>query len=78
MAAPSEADRAAFLDRARAGDDSLRAEVERLLASHDEAGSFINAPAFEVAAGMIANEGTQAMIGHGSLSLVAINPLILS
>ena len=61
VSAHPAAERAAFLDRACTGDESLRAEVERLLASHDEAASFINAPAFQAAAGMIADEGTQAM-----------------
>ena len=64
VAARPATERAVFLDRACAGDDSLRSEVERLLSSHDEAGSFIKAPAFQVAAGMIADEGAQAMIGQ--------------
>lgn len=34
-------DRAAFLDEACAGDDSLRREVESLITSHDQAGSLI-------------------------------------
>jgi eukaryotic-like serine/threonine-protein kinase len=33
--------RSAFLARAAAGDESIRAEVERLLAGHDRAGSFL-------------------------------------
>ena len=58
------AERAAFLDGVCADDESLRAEIERLLSSHDDGGSFINAPAFAVAAGMIADERTQTMIGQ--------------
>jgi serine/threonine protein kinase len=38
------ADRAAFLDVACAGDASLRAELESLLASHETAGTFMEAP----------------------------------
>ena len=34
-------ERLAFLDKACAGDDSLRGEVESLLAAHEQAGSFI-------------------------------------
>ena len=41
-----EADRrAAWLDQACAGDDPLRREVEALLAAHEQAGSFMEAPA---------------------------------
>jgi hypothetical protein len=39
------ADHAAFLDGACVGDQALRAEVERLLNSHAQAGSFIENPA---------------------------------
>ncbi|MFN0124585.1 MAG: protein kinase domain-containing protein, partial [Blastocatellia bacterium] len=41
--APDE--RAAFLDKACAGDDSLRREVDSMLAAHAEAGSFLARPA---------------------------------
>ena len=64
VAARPAVERTAFLDRACTGDAELRAEVERLLASHDEAGSFIKAPAFEVAAGMIADRGSQSMVAQ--------------
>ena len=37
-------ERAAFLDEACAGDESLRRQVEALLAAHDEARSFIERP----------------------------------
>ena len=37
--------RAAFLDRACAGDPALRGRIERLLAQHAEAGSFLGRPA---------------------------------
>ncbi|HEY3027358.1 MAG TPA: protein kinase [Pyrinomonadaceae bacterium] len=45
---PSE--RASFLATACAGDDELRREVESLLAAHDRAEKFIEAPAMEMAA----------------------------
>jgi serine/threonine protein kinase/dipeptidyl aminopeptidase/acylaminoacyl peptidase len=52
--------RAAFLDEACAGDESLRKQVEALLVSHEEAGSFIDSPAMEVEArGLGADLGTQ-------------------
>ncbi len=44
------AGRAAFLDEACAGDADLRREVESLLAAHDRAAAFIEAPALELAA----------------------------
>ncbi|HSB08024.1 MAG TPA: protein kinase [Blastocatellia bacterium] len=44
------AQRAAFLDRACDGDQSLRREVESLLASHEQAASFMETPVIEAAA----------------------------
>jgi Tol biopolymer transport system component len=49
--------RPAFLSRACAADDALRSEVESLIAAHEKDGQFIDAPAYEVAAGLIANDG---------------------
>src|SRR6266550_4664875 len=43
-------ERTAFLDEACAGDSSLRDEVESLIASHEQAGGFIESPAFELMA----------------------------
>src|SRR5207237_6797409 len=40
-----ESRRAAFLDQACEGNAELRSRVERLLVSHDEAGSFLVSPA---------------------------------
>ena len=42
-----EGQRAAVLDESCEGDESLRHEVESLLAHHEKAGSFIETPAFE-------------------------------
>jgi eukaryotic-like serine/threonine-protein kinase len=44
------AERAAFLEKACAGDDELRREVESLAKSDDDAGSFIEHPALEALA----------------------------
>ncbi|MFL6334689.1 MAG: protein kinase domain-containing protein [Pyrinomonadaceae bacterium] len=49
-------ERTAFLAEACAGDDSLRREVESLLAYEDQAEDFIESPALEVAAEMLARE----------------------
>ncbi|HXG94535.1 MAG TPA: hypothetical protein VNN73_19495 [Blastocatellia bacterium] len=46
--------RAGFLDRACGGDDDLRREIESLLASNEEAASFLASPAMKVAARMLA------------------------
>lgn len=51
---PSE--RAAFLDEACAGDETLRRQVAALLVCDDQAVSFIEAPAVEVAARVLAAE----------------------
>src|SRR5215207_2028862 len=45
--------RPAFLAQACAGDEELLREVESLIASNEEAGEFIHAPAMEVAAGLL-------------------------
>lgn len=50
-------DRAAFLDKACAGDDELRREVESLLAAHQRADKFIESPAMEHAARSAAARG---------------------
>jgi serine/threonine protein kinase len=49
-------ERAAFLDEACAGDEALRREVKALLTAHEEAGSFIENPAFKVEAQALAGE----------------------
>ena len=61
--------RASFLTEACAADAALRWRVEQLLASHDEAGSFLNSPAVVDAGAIIAEEQcrvaeTPVMIGH--------------
>jgi serine/threonine-protein kinase len=59
--------RAAFLDQACAGDAALRREVESLVSAHARAGSFIEQPALEAAAEMLANDGglkAGKRIGH--------------
>src|SRR5262245_41241321 len=53
----SREERRSFLDEACAGAADLRREVETLLAAHEDAGTFLQAPAFEVAAReMVADE----------------------
>ena len=63
-----ETERAVFLDEVCAGDEALRREVESLLASHDQADSFIESPPHDVAAAMFAGDQAQGlggqMLGH--------------
>ena len=46
-------ERAAFLDEACSGDEGLRLEVESLLASLEEGGSFLETPAYRIAADQV-------------------------
>ncbi len=61
-------ERAAFLDEACGGDDSLRKQVEALLAAHEAAASFIESPAFEAEARQLAideaEENTRPIVGQ--------------
>jgi len=48
-------ERAVFLAQACIGDENLRQEVESLLASHDQAASFIEIPAGDAAAELLSD-----------------------
>ncbi|HYG83121.1 MAG TPA: serine/threonine-protein kinase, partial [Pyrinomonadaceae bacterium] len=55
-------ERRAFLAQACAGDEALRGEVESLIKAHESEGSFIDSPAYEVAAGwLVGADATAAM-----------------
>jgi len=54
------AERTAFLEKACAGDQDLRREVESLLAQENEGDCFLEAPALEVAARSLAQEHADA------------------
>lgn len=56
-----ENERAAFLADACKGDDALRREVESLLAYEDQAEHFIESPAIDVAAKMMADDQSAAV-----------------
>ncbi len=66
--------RAAFLARVCAGDEALRAEVESLVASHEQADSFIETPAADVAAELFAGAQTRLKAGQqlGHYTIVAL------
>src|SRR6266404_6851949 len=54
----------AFLDKTCAGDEVLRGKVEALLASHQRAGSFIQAPVAALATRIVENRQTDLLIGQ--------------
>ena len=56
-------DRGLFLSQACSGDDNLRKEVESLIASHEQSGSFIDEPAFINAASLFGDEKRELKIG---------------
>src|SRR2546422_8462517 len=56
--------RLAYLDRACASDKDLRDEVESLISSYERSGSFIEQPAIEVDASVVAGPLTGAMAGE--------------
>jgi serine/threonine protein kinase/sugar lactone lactonase YvrE len=57
-------ERAAFISGACGDDDSLRREVEALLAADRQAGSLIKAPAYVVAAPLIVGGDAQSLLGR--------------
>ena len=56
--------RTAFLDEACGDDADLRREIDALIASHDHAGSFLEAPAIEAAARSVAREAAPSLVGR--------------
>jgi serine/threonine protein kinase/Tol biopolymer transport system component len=63
LAQPHE-ERAGFLSEACAGDESLRAEVEALIAAHERSGEFLDAPAYEIARRKFADESAALGVGE--------------
>jgi len=55
-------ERAAFLDSACGGDSDLRREVESLLAYQDQAETWLDKPAYQVAAQSLADEGAGVLV----------------
>jgi eukaryotic-like serine/threonine-protein kinase len=56
-------ERAAFLDRACRGNESLRRQVDSFLVSYEQSGSFIEEPAFGLMAESLASERTRFAVG---------------
>src|SRR6266849_5224910 len=58
------ADRSKFLDKACAGDNGIRAEVEALLACELEAEAFLQIPALSFSEGLIDSDGSNESTGQ--------------
>ena len=58
------AERASFLDEACGGDELIRSEVESLLVADESNDDFLNAPAYEFAAGMLDDEEAGLAVGQ--------------
>jgi eukaryotic-like serine/threonine-protein kinase len=69
-----ESRRTAFLEKACAGDKELRREVESLLKFDTRGDQFIEQPAMEVAAKMVAQEKPELLVGQqlGSYQIVSL------
>jgi len=63
--------RAAFLDRACAGDDSLRREVEAMLANEERMEGFLDEPALAVAAQLLAEKQAQSRLTAARFNLTS-------
>ena len=68
-------ERSAYLAEACAGDEGLRREVESLLAHEDSAQNFIESPALDVAAKLLANEQDSTVPGQTINQYKIISPL---
>jgi non-specific serine/threonine protein kinase len=68
-------ERSAFLEDACAGDKELRREVESLLAYEPEAKDFIESPALELAAKMMADEHLTRVVGQAINQYKILSPL---
>src|SRR5688500_9146617 len=68
------AERTPFLDTSCAGDEELRHEVESLITSDEQGLSFIDAPAFQVAAGLLVSTEPELRAGQriGPYKVVAL------
>src|SRR5262245_31567145 len=56
--------RDAFLDRACGDDNELKREVESLLVADEQAASFLDSPAMEIAAKILSEEQPRSKIGY--------------
>lgn len=57
-------ERSAYLDAACGGNDDLRRELDALIRSHENAGSLLNAPAYERNAELLGDEDQADLAGR--------------
>jgi serine/threonine-protein kinase len=57
-------ERPAFIAQACAGDEPLRREVESLIASHERAENFLEAPMSQIAAELLVKDQAQLVVGQ--------------
>src|SRR5712691_7521435 len=57
-------ERASFLTEACGDDESVRSDVEALIAAHEQSGEFLDAPAYEIASGKLANDSAELAVGE--------------
>src|SRR4051795_11679116 len=69
------AERPSFLSLACDSDPELRQEVESLIAAHERDGSFIDSPAFEVAADLLAEKTDELNVGQTFGHYEILSPL---
>ena len=73
-------ERGAFLESACGGDETLRADVERLIAAQDRAGDFLVSPAWEVAASALVTttareDRAMSLVGRHIATYEILTPL---
>jgi hypothetical protein len=52
------------LAEAFGGDESVRSEVEALIAAHEQSGEFLDSPAYEIASGTLAKGSRRQAVGE--------------
>src|SRR5260370_16383221 len=67
--------RAGFLSQACGEDEALRVEVESLLGAHDQAGSFLDLPAYEVAPHFLADAFGPLFAGQQPVPYTPLSPV---
>jgi eukaryotic-like serine/threonine-protein kinase len=73
-------ERGAFLESACGGDETLRADVDRLIAGQEKAGDFLVAPAWEVGASALVaaatkDDRTMSLVGRHLATYQILAPL---
>src|SRR5688500_16899712 len=58
------AERPAFIAQACRDNESIRSQVDSLIAAHEKEGTFIDSPAYELAADWLVNEPVEPLIGR--------------